>query len=255
MVSRHAERGHVMTKVALVTGATRGIGLSIATRLAADGMGVVVAATRQGACQDVANQLTAQWGVPAVGIAFDAGDAASVAHLAKEAVAQMGRVDVLVNNAGIARDNLLLRMTDEEWDAVVSVNLTSSFWLTRALIRVMMKQKGGVIVNVSSVIGVSGNAGQANYAASKAGLIGLTKSIAKEYGAKGIRCNAVAPGFISTDMTHALPNEQLDTIINGVSLKRLGTVEDVSGVVSFLASDSSSYMTGQVLCVDGGMPM
>lgn len=244
-----------MTKVALVTGATRGIGLGIAERLASEGMGVIVAATKQAACQDVAHRITTQWGIPAIGLGFDAGDAASVAQLAKDAVAQMGRVDVLVNNAGIARDNLLLRMTDEEWDAVLSVNLTASFWLTRALIRVMMKQKSGVIINVSSVIGVSGNAGQANYAASKAGLIGLTKSIAKEYGAKGIRCNAVAPGFITTDMTHALPNDQLDTIIKGVSLKRLGTVEDVSSVVSFLASDSSSYITGQVLCVDGGMPM
>ena len=244
-----------MTKVALVTGATRGIGLGIAERLASDGMGVIVAATRESACREVAERLASEWGVPTVGMAFDAGHADSVAQLAKSAVAHMGRVDVLVNNAGIARDNLLIRMTDEEWDDVLSVNLSSSFWLTRALIRVMMKQKQGVIVNVSSVIGVSGNAGQANYAASKAGLIGLTKSIAKEYGGKGIRCNAVAPGFITTDMTHALPNDQLDTIIKGVSLKRLGTVEDVSSVVSFLASDASSYITGQVLCVDGGMPM
>jgi len=244
-----------MSKVALITGGTRGIGLAVVNQLASEGYDVVIAATKQEVCQQVASQVGETWGVRAIGIGFDAAQSDSIEALAKEAVSQMGRIDVLVNNAGIARDNLLLRMTEAEWDAVLTTNLKSVFVLTKAVIRTMMKQKSGSIINISSVIGVGGNAGQANYAASKAGVIGLTKSVAKEYGGKGIRCNAIAPGFIETDMTHALPKDQLDTIIQGVSLKRLGTANDVSGVVSFLASDLSAYITGQVLSVDGGMPI
>lgn len=244
-----------MSKVALVTGGSRGIGLAVVNQLASEGYQLVIAATNQGVCQAVADQVGAQWGVRAVGLGFDASQSDQVEALAKDALASFGRIDVLVNNAGVARDNLLLRMTESEWDTVLTINLKSVFVLTKAIIRSMMKQKSGSIINIASVIGIGGNAGQANYAASKAGLIGLTKSVAKEYGSKGIRCNAVAPGFIETDMTHALPKEQLNTIIQGVSLKRLGTATDVSGVVSFLASDLSAYMTGQVLSVDGGMPI
>jgi 3-oxoacyl-[acyl-carrier protein] reductase len=242
-------------QIAIVTGASRGIGFGIADALSSQGVHVVVVATQQAKCDEVALEFSKKYGTQSIGVACDVASMDSVQSMVKSVVERFGRVDILVNNAGITRDNLLLRMSEEEWSSVISVNLNSVFFCTKAVLRPMLKQKSGRIINISSVVGVMGNAGQANYAASKAGIIGFTKSIAREIGAKGITCNAVAPGFIDTDMISSLPQEYLDNIMAQIPQKRLGVVNDVSGVVLFLSSEMSAYVTGQVIHVDGGMQM
>jgi 3-oxoacyl-[acyl-carrier protein] reductase len=240
-------------RVAIVTGATRGIGFAIATELAACGAQIVCVATKQETCDEVAKKLSDAHGVTCLGIAADVSKFDAAAAVVAKTMEVFGRVDILVNNAGITRDNLLLRMSEQEFQDVINVNLNSVFNFTKAVVKPMLKNRYGRIVHMSSVVGVMGNAGQANYAASKAGIIGFSKSVAREFGAKNITSNVVAPGFIETDMIESLPKEYLDNIMATVPQKRLGTAREVAQVVSFLASDRASYITGQVLNVDGGM--
>jgi len=240
-------------KCALVTGASRGIGAAIALRLAAEGASVAVnyAGSRDAALQVAAAIEDA--GGRAVTLQADVSDPAAATALVEAALSELGALDIVVNNAGITRDGLLVRMSDEDWAAVIATNLTGVFSVTRAVGKVMMKARSGSIINISSVVGIAGNAGQANYSAAKAGVIGLTKSVARELAPRGVRCNAVAPGFIETDMTAALTAAQRGAILGEIALGRLGSVEDVASAVAFLASDDASYVTGQVLAVDGGM--
>ena len=240
-------------KCALVTGASRGIGAAIALRLAAEGASVAVnyAGSRDAALQVAAAIEDA--GGRAVTLQADVSDPAAATALVEAALFELGALDIVVNNAGITRDGLLVRMSDEDWAAVIATNLTGVFSVTRAVGKVMMKARSGSIINISSVVGIAGNAGQTNYSAAKAGVIGLTKSVARELAPRGVRCNAVAPGFIETDMTAALTAAQRDAILGEIALGRLGSVEDVASAVAFLASDDASYVTGQVLAVDGGM--
>jgi 3-oxoacyl-[acyl-carrier protein] reductase len=240
-------------KVALVTGASRGIGAAIALRLAEEGAAVVVNyAGSHAAALAVADAIVASGGSATVAQA-DISDPAACSALVEHVVAEHGRLDILVNNAGITRDGLVMRMSDADWDAVIATNLTGVFSMTRAAARPMMKARSGSIVNISSVVGIAGNAGQANYAAAKAGVIGLTKSVARELASRKVRCNAVAPGFIETDMTRALSDAQREAIASSIALSRFGSGEDVAAAVAFLASDDAGYITGQVLAVDGGM--
>jgi len=236
---------------ALVTGSTRGIGRAIANSLAACGARVAIV----GRDLERAGAVAADIGRGAQGFACDVGDLAQIASLITAVEAAFGGIDILVNNAGLTRDNLLLRIKDDDWDAVIDANLRSAFATTRAASRGMMKRRWGRIINIASVVGIIGNKGQANYAASKAGLIGLTKSVAKEYASRGVLANVVAPGFIETDMTAAMTPEARQAMSGQIPLERLGTPEDVAGVVTFLASDHAAYITGQVLVVDGGLVM
>lgn len=240
-------------KVAVVTGAARGIGRSIALKLAENGADI---AFTDIALNDTTAQLEnelAAFGVKAKGYASNAANFADADKTVEAIVAEFGRLDVLVNNAGITRDTLLMRMSEEQWDLVINVNLKSVFNMTKAAQKTMLKQRSGSIINMSSVVGVSGNAGQSNYSASKAGIIGFTKSIAKELGSRNIRSNAIAPGFIITEMTGQLPEDVKAEWIKGIPLKRGGTPEDVADVTLFLASDLSAYVSGQVINVCGGM--
>ncbi|MDE5703746.1 MAG: 3-oxoacyl-[acyl-carrier-protein] reductase [Bacteroidales bacterium] len=242
-------------KVALITGASRGIGKAIALRLAGEGANVAFTDLREDEnMQAVVKEIEAL-GVKAKGYASNAADLNQTLETVEKIVADFGRIDVLVNNAGITKDGLLLKMSEEQWDAVINVNLKSVFNFTKAVQPIMLKQRSGSIINMSSVVGVSGNAGQTNYSASKAGIIGFTKSIAKEIGSRNIRCNAIAPGFIITDMTGQLSEEVRKAWAEKIPLKRGGTPEDVANVCLFLASDLSSYVSGQVLHVCGGMNM
>jgi len=236
-------------KTAFVTGGTRGIGRAIARALHAAGARVAVA----GRDRARADAAAAELGERAAGVACDVAQAAQVEAAIAAAEQALGPIDILVNNAGLTRDNLLLRLTDADWNAVLDANLKGAFHTTRAVIKGMMKRRAGRIVNITSIVGLTGNKGQANYAASKAGLIGFTKSVAKEYASRGILANCVAPGFIETDMTAALPDEARATLLQDIALGRLGRPEDVAGAVLFLASDLAGYVTGQVLVVDGGM--
>jgi 3-oxoacyl-[acyl-carrier protein] reductase len=238
-------------KGALVTGASGGIGGAIARALHRQGAAVVLSGTRE----DVLQGLAAELGERAHVIAARMDDAASIEALAKEAEARLGKVDVLVNNAGITKDQLALRMKDEDWERVITVNLTGSFRLARACLRGMMRRRFGRIVNITSVVGVTGNPGQANYAASKAGIIGMSKSLAAEVASRGITVNCVAPGFIATPMTAVLTDEQRARITASIPAERLGTPEDVAAGVTYLASDEAAYVSGQTLHINGGMAM
>lgn len=242
-------------KVAVITGAARGIGKAIALKFAQEGANI--AFTDLNADDNFLNteKEIAALGVQAKGYTSNAADFAQAGATIEQIVKDFGKVDILVNNAGITRDGLLMRMTEQQWDMVINVNLKSAFNLTKAVLPYMMKQRSGSIVNMSSVVGVSGNAGQANYSASKAGLIGLTKSTAKELGSRGIRCNAIAPGFIITDMTGALSEDVRKDWESKIPLKRGGTPADVANVCTFLASDLAGYVTGQVIHCCGGMNM
>ncbi|MDQ2670772.1 MAG: 3-oxoacyl-[acyl-carrier-protein] reductase [Gemmatimonadota bacterium] len=238
-------------RVALVTGGTRGIGRALAASLHAAGARVAVA----GRDLDRAKQAAAELGEGTAGVACDVADGVQVDAAVAEAERALGPIDILVNNAGLTRDNILLRLGDDDWDAVLDANLKGAFNTTRAVIKGMMKRRSGRIINISSIVGLIGNKGQANYAASKAGLIGFTKSVAKEYASRGVLVNCVAPGFIDTDMTRALSDEARAALLGSIALGRLGRPEDVAGAVLFLASDLAAYITGQVLVVDGGMVM
>ena len=238
-------------RVALVTGSTRGIGRAIAERLAECGARVAVVGRDLGRAEETARAL----GGEARGFACDVADTAAVGRLVDDVEKGFGSLDILVNNAGLTRDNLLMRMKDDDWDAVLDANLRGAFATIRAASRGMMKRRWGRIVNIASVVGVIGNKGQANYAASKAGLIGLTKSVAKELASRNILANAVAPGFIETDMTAAMTPEARASLSGQIPLERLGTPADIAGIVAFLASEHAAYITGQVLVVDGGMVM
>lgn len=236
-------------EVAFVTGSTRGIGLAIARTLHAAGAGVAVV----GRQADRAAAVAAEFGSRAVGVGCDVTDARQVEAGLQAAEAALGPVSILVNNAGITRDNLVLRLTEEEWDEVLRANLTAAFLTTRLVLKGMMKRRGGRIINITSVVGLTGNKGQANYAASKAGLIGFTRTVAREYASRGILANCVAPGYIETDMTAALPAEASAALFGQIPLGRFGQPEDVAHAVLYLASPWGRYVTGQVLVVDGGM--
>jgi 3-oxoacyl-[acyl-carrier protein] reductase len=246
--------GLLQDKVAVVTGAGRGIGRAVALRFAAEGAAVAACSRTASHVEAVAGEIVAKGG-KAKAYAVDVANSAGVTSVCEQLLKDFGRVDVLVNNAGVTRDNLLMRMTDEEWDFVLNTNLKGAFHFTRALSRPMLKQRCGRIINIGSIIGLTGNAGQTNYAASKAGLIGFTKSVAKELASRGVTANVIAPGFIVTDMTDGLDEKLMEQLKSRISLGRLGTVEDVAGAALYLASDWAGYVTGQVLTVDGGMAL
>ena len=242
-------------KTALITGAARGIGKAIALKFAQEGANIAFTDLVIDEMGKATEDESAALGVKAQGYASNAADFAQTEEVVKQIQADFGSIDILVNNAGITKDGLMLRMTEGQWDAVINVNLKSAFNFIHACTPIMMRQRKGSIINMSSVVGVHGNAGQCNYAASKAGLIALAKSIGQEVGSRGIRANAIAPGFIDTAMTQQLPEDVRKEWINKIPLRRGGTVEDIANVATFLASDMSSYVTGQVIQVDGGMNM
>jgi len=239
-------------KVAIVTGGGRGIGRAIALKLAEEGATVVVTDILEKEAQAVAGEIKAAGG-QSLAVMADVSLAADVARLVEETIKACGRVDILVNNAGIARDKLLLRMSEEDWDKVIDVDLKSVFLCTKAVLRPMVKQRRGRIISLSSIAGITGNKGQANYASAKAGIIGFTRTVAREVGSHGVTANAVAPGFIETDMTGQMKEDWRQEIKRNIPLGRFGTPRDVAGAVAFLASDEAGYITGQVLGVDGGM--
>jgi 3-oxoacyl-[acyl-carrier protein] reductase len=241
-------------QIALVTGASRGIGQAIAQALGGQGATVIGTATTEAGALSIDNYLHAA-GINGCGYAFNVNDMAQIEQVLSDLRRQYGEISILVNNAGITRDNLLARMTDDEWDDVIATNLKSVFRLSRAVLRAMMKARGGRIINISSVVGSMGNAGQANYAASKAGMAGFTRSLAQEIGSRNITVNCVAPGFIDTDMTLGLPDEQRAKLIEHVPLKRLGQPADIAAAVVFLAGAGAAYITGTTLHVNGGMYM
>lgn len=242
-------------KIALVTGASRGIGRAIALHLAESGADVVVNyAGSEGAAEEVVKEITAL-GRRSMKIKADVKDSAQVEEMVKQVVEEFGRLDILVNNAGITRDNLIMRMKEDEFDEVIATNLKGVFNCLKAVTRPMMKQRSGRIINISSVVGSLGNPGQVNYAAAKAGVIGMTKTAAKELASRGITVNAIAPGFIVTDMTDQLQGETRDQLLKQIPLARLGQPEEIAKAVRFLASDDAAYMTGQTLHIDGGMYM
>jgi len=241
-------------RIALVTGASRGIGAAIARRLGAEGATVLAAARSAEGLDRVVSEIVAGAG-RAEAVTIDISDPASIESAVKESLASHGQIDVLVNNAGITEDNLVLRMSRESWDRVLATNLTGAFLLTQAVVKSMVRRRYGRIVNVTSIVGLMGNAGQANYAAAKAGLVGLTKSVARELGSRNVTCNAVAPGFIETAMTDRMPDEARAALTGQIPLQRLGRPEDVANAVAYLASEEAGYVTGTVLNVSGGLYM
>lgn len=242
-------------KCAIITGASRGLGKAIALKLASLGTNIVLNyRSSEKEAIDVENEIK-EMGVEVLSIKADISKLAEVENLVAAAKEKFGSIDIIVNNAGITKDGLILRMKEEDFDSVIDVNLKGVFNCLKSITPIMVKQKHGKIINISSVVGISGNAGQVNYAASKAGIIGMTKSLAKEVGSRGINVNAVAPGFIETDMTDALGDKVKDELKKGIPLKKFGKAEDVANVVAFLSSESSDYVTGQVIQVDGGMLM
>ncbi|MDV3240689.1 MAG: 3-oxoacyl-ACP reductase FabG [Methylocaldum sp.] len=244
----------MMSKVAVVTGASRGIGRAIALRLAKDGHTVIGTATTESGANAISAAL-AEGGFRGKGMVLDVAEADSVERFFKSVNEEFGAPLILVNNAGITRDNLLMRMKDEEWDDIIRTNLSSVYRMCKAGLRGMMKAREGRMINITSVVGAMGNAGQTNYAAAKAGIIGFTKSLAREVGSRNITVNAVAPGFIDTDMTRALPEESRKALLDNIPLARLGSADEVAGVVAFLCSDDAAYITGETIHVNGGMHM
>ena len=242
-------------KTVAITGASRGIGLSIAEHFADAGANIALRSTNNERAKETAEAISKTFGVKTYGKGIDIRNFDDVSEFIKDITTEFGQIDVLVNNAGITKDNLLLRLDENDWSDVIETNLNSIFNTTKSAIKFMLKKKYGRIINVSSVVGLMGNPGQSNYAASKAGMIAFTKSIAKEYGKKNITINAVAPGFIQTDMIETLPKDYLDNIIDNIPMSRLGSPDDVSRACKFLASSDASYITGQVLSIDGGLYM
>jgi len=245
--------GKLQDKIAVVTGAGRGIGKAIAETFAAEGAKVAIISRTLANAQSAADAINATYPDAAKAYALDVADGAACAEVGKQILADYDHVDILVNNAGVTKDGLLLRMSEEDWDVVLDTNLKGAFNMVKAFQRSILKQKGARIINISSVIGLIGNAGQANYAASKAGLIGYTKSLAKEVAGRGVRVNAIAPGYIATEMTDAISEEARAVWLEQIPMKRAGSVADVANVACFLASDLSEYITAQVIGVDGGM--
>ena len=242
-------------KVAVITGAGRGIGRAIASMLAEDGYQVVVNYRNSVSQVEELISTIREAGGEAIAVQADVSVEAEAKKLLEEAIKQFGRIDVLVNNAGITKDNLVMRMSEEDFDKVIDINLKGTFFCMKHASSIMLRQKSGKIINISSVVGLNGNVGQANYAASKAGVIGMTKSVARELAPRGITVNAVAPGFIETDMTEKLQDKYKEAMIASIPMKRFGAVEEIAGVVKFLASETANYITGQVLVVDGGLAM
>ncbi len=242
-------------KTAIVTGGSRGIGRSICLELAKQGANVVTCYASGAAGAEETVKLCEELGVKAMAVKTDVACGEEVAAMVDKVKAEFGSIDILVNNAGITKDNLMLKMTEEDFEQVIDTNLKGAFLFTKNVSKIMLKQRAGKIINISSVVGVRGNAGQVNYSASKAGLIGMTKSVAKELASRGITCNAVAPGFIETDMTAKLPEAVVDEMKKTIPMKCMGSGEDIANLVAFLASDNARYITGQVICVDGGMAM
>lgn len=243
-----------MSKVAIVTGASKGIGAAIALQLAQEGYQLVINYNGNQQKAEAVKVLCEKY-QPSIVVQADVAKSDDAKRLCDTAMDTFGRIDVLVNNAGITKDNLLLRMSESDFDDVLSTNLKGTFLMCKNISKIMMKQRSGSIVNISSVVGITGNAGQANYAASKAGIIGLTKSLAKEFASRNLRVNAVAPGFIQSDMTDKLDQEIIANLSAQIPMKRLGDPQDIANTVAFLVSEKSSYLTGQVICVDGGMVM
>ncbi|MEE3196365.1 MAG: 3-oxoacyl-[acyl-carrier-protein] reductase [Candidatus Neomarinimicrobiota bacterium] len=241
-------------KIALVTGASRGIGQSISMILAQNGAHVVCVSRNVNDVQSVADKITHQK-FNASAVSCDISDSNNVTELVKDIIEKHGRIDILINNAGITRDNLLMRMSEDDWNEVINVNLKAAFTAIKAASRSMIKQRSGRIINISSVVGLIGNAGQVNYAASKAGLIGMTKSVAREFASRGITANCIAPGYVETEMTNKLTDKVKSSLNEQIPLGRIGNVEDIAYAVAFLASDEASYITGQTLAVDGGIVM
>jgi 3-oxoacyl-[acyl-carrier protein] reductase len=241
-------------KIALVTGASRGIGAAIAESLGKAGMVVIGTATSAAGAEQIDARLR-EAGTEGRGMVLNVTDAASVAQLLEAVTRDFGTVTVLVNNAGITKDNLLMRMSDEEWFDVINTNLSAVYRLSKACLRGMLKARWGRIINISSIVGAMGNAGQTNYSATKAGVMGFTRSLAKEIGSRNITVNAVAPGFIDTDMTRALPEDQRSALVSGIALARLGKPEEIASVVQFLCSDGAAYITGETIHVNGGLYM
>jgi 3-oxoacyl-[acyl-carrier protein] reductase len=247
--------GKLQDKVAVVTGAGRGIGKAIAEKFASEGAKVAIVSRTEANSNAAADAINALYPGSAKGYAVDVGDGSAVAELGKAVLTDFDHVDILVNNAGVTKDGLLLRMSEEDWDFVVDTNLKGAFHMLKAFQRSLLKQKGARIINVASVIGLIGNAGQANYAASKAGVIGFTKSIAREFAGRGVTANVIAPGFIATDMTGILDEKIKASVLEKIPLGDFGQAEDIAHAALFLASSESRYITGQVLAVDGGMVM